>query len=93
MPPASRSAARFVQGAHLSKASAMDFSLVDIGLNLAHDSFDADREAVVAAAIDAGVRHMVVTGSSLEFAPRDRDCSRGPRDVPRDRGRAPTPRA
>jgi len=48
----------------------MDFSLVDIGLNLAHDSFDADREAVVAAAIDAGVRHMVVTGSSLESSRR-----------------------
>jgi TatD DNase family protein len=48
----------------------MDFPLVDIGLNLAHDSFDADRDAVVAAAIDAGVRHMVVTGSSLESSRR-----------------------
>lgn len=41
-------------------------TLVDIGLNLAHDSFDPDREHVIATARDAGVRHMVVTGSTLE---------------------------
>src|SRR5262245_56718980 len=40
--------------------------LVDIGLNLTHDSFDHDRDHVVAAARDAGVRHMVLTGSTLE---------------------------
>jgi TatD DNase family protein len=40
--------------------------LVDIGLNLGHDSFDHDREAVVDAARAAGVRHMVITGSTLE---------------------------
>lgn len=39
--------------------------LVDIGLNLAHDSFGPDRHEVVQAALDAGVSHMVVTGSSL----------------------------
>jgi TatD DNase family protein len=39
--------------------------LVDIGLNLGHDSFDHDRDRVVAAARQAGVRHMVITGSSL----------------------------
>jgi TatD DNase family protein len=39
--------------------------LVDIGLNLAHDSFDPDRDAVVAAAVHAGVGWMVVTGSTL----------------------------
>jgi len=48
----------------------MNFSLVDIGLNLAHDSFDADREAVVAAAVEAGVQRMVVTGSSLDSSQR-----------------------
>jgi TatD DNase family protein len=37
--------------------------LVDIGLNLAHDSFDDDREAVIERAIDAGVTRMVLTGS------------------------------
>ena len=40
--------------------------LVDIGLNLGHDSFDRDRDEVVAAALRAGVGHMVVTGSTLE---------------------------
>jgi len=43
----------------------MTFSLVDIGLNLAHDSFDHDRDTVVAAAVAAGVGHMVITGSTL----------------------------
>jgi TatD DNase family protein len=43
----------------------MTLPLVDIGLNLAHDSFDHDRDHVVATAIAAGVHHMVVTGSSL----------------------------
>ena len=41
-------------------------TLVDIGLNLAHDSFDHDRDAVVAAATAVGVDHMVITGSTLE---------------------------
>jgi len=41
-------------------------SIVDIGLNLTHDSFDHDRDAVVAAAQAAGVTHMVITGSTLE---------------------------
>lgn len=43
----------------------MTLTLVDIGLNLAHDSFDHDRDAVVARAVDSGVRHMVITGSTL----------------------------
>jgi TatD DNase family protein len=41
-------------------------TLVDIGLNLAHASFDHDRDHVVATARAAGVRHMVITGSTLE---------------------------
>ena len=44
----------------------MQPALVDIGANLAHDSFDADRDAVLARAIDAGVAAMVVTGSTLD---------------------------
>lgn len=40
--------------------------LIDIGINLAHDSFDADRDAVLARAREAGVVQMVVTGSSEE---------------------------
>jgi len=41
-------------------------SLIDIGINLAHDSFNADREAVIARAVAAGVTQMMVTGSSGE---------------------------
>jgi TatD DNase family protein len=40
-------------------------ALVDIGLNLAHDNFDRDRDHVVATAVAAGVQHMVITGSTL----------------------------
>jgi TatD DNase family protein len=38
-------------------------SLIDIGINLAHDSFDSDRDAVIARAADVGVTRMIVTGS------------------------------
>jgi TatD DNase family protein len=41
-------------------------TLVDIGLNLAHDSFDHDRDHVVSSAVAVGVRHMVITGSTLD---------------------------
>jgi len=40
-------------------------ALVDIGLNLTHDSFDADRDAVLSRAQDAGVAHFIVTGTSV----------------------------
>ena len=40
-------------------------SLVDIGVNLAHDSFDSDRAEVIARARAAGVERMIVTGSTL----------------------------
>ena len=38
--------------------------LVDIGANLTHDSFDADRDEVIERAFAAGVTRMVLTGSS-----------------------------
>jgi TatD DNase family protein len=38
--------------------------VIDIGINLAHDSFDADRDEVIARALAAGVTQMIVTGSS-----------------------------
>ncbi len=41
-------------------------NLVDIGVNLAHDSFDADRAAVLERAREAGVTRMIVTGSTLQ---------------------------
>jgi TatD DNase family protein len=43
----------------------MSFALTDIGLNLTHDSFDHDRETVIAQAVAAGVTHMVITGATL----------------------------
>ncbi|WP_366514951.1 TatD family hydrolase [Solimonas terrae] len=44
--------------------------LIDIGANLAHDSFDADLDAVLGRARDAGVAQIVVTGSSLDSSAR-----------------------
>ena len=38
--------------------------LIDIGLNLTHDSFDSDRDAVMARARAAGVVQMILTGAS-----------------------------
>lgn len=43
----------------------MAAALVDIGANLTHDSFDLDREAVIARALAAGVRRIIVTGADL----------------------------
>jgi TatD DNase family protein len=42
----------------------MNNSLIDIGANLAHDSFDDDREDVLRRAAEAGVTRIIVTGSS-----------------------------
>ncbi|MEQ9563776.1 MAG: TatD family hydrolase [Woeseiaceae bacterium] len=41
-------------------------SLVDIGANLTHDSFDADRNEVIRRAREAGVDCMIITGSSAQ---------------------------
>jgi TatD DNase family protein len=40
-------------------------ALVDIGINLTHDSYDGDRDAVIARARAAGVVQMLVTGATL----------------------------
>ena len=40
--------------------------LIDIGVNLADASFDADRDAVIRRAAAAGVGQMIVTGTGLE---------------------------
>lgn len=42
----------------------MTYPIIDIGANLAHDSFDDDRDDVLRRASAAGVTHMIVTGSS-----------------------------
>lgn len=39
--------------------------LIDIGVNLTHDSYDADREAVIDGASTVGVSRMIVTGTSV----------------------------
>lgn len=44
----------------------MSLSLIDIGANIAHDSFDEDRTGMMQRAADAGVDRIVVTGSSDE---------------------------
>ena len=44
--------------------------MIDIGANLTHDSFDRDREAVLARARAAGVTRMIVTGASREHSPK-----------------------
>jgi TatD DNase family protein len=43
----------------------MTSELIDIGANLTHSSFSADREAVLKRAHDAGVRRLIVTGADL----------------------------
>ena len=40
-------------------------ALIDIGINLGHDSYDPDRDAVLARARAAGVAQMLVTGATL----------------------------
>lgn len=42
----------------------MALEIIDIGANLAHDSFDDDRGEMMQRAADAGVFRMIVTGSS-----------------------------
>ena len=41
-------------------------SLIDIGVNLAHDSYDDDRGAVIERAFGAGVSQLIITGATLE---------------------------
>jgi TatD DNase family protein len=50
--------------APVTPASA-DAPLIDIGINLTHDSYDGDRDEVIARARAAGVIQMVVTGATL----------------------------
>jgi TatD DNase family protein len=44
--------------------------LIDIGINLAHDGYDADRDAVLERARAAGVVQMIITGSTLASTQR-----------------------
>ena len=50
--------------------------LIDIGLNLSHDSFDRDREAVWQRAVAAGVTRAILTGASREHSPKALELAR-----------------
>lgn len=39
--------------------------MIDIGANLTHESFNKDRSDVIQAAVDGGVKTMIVTGSNM----------------------------
>lgn len=54
----------------------MGMQLIDIGVNLTHDSFDHDRDAVMQRARDAGVARMIVTGASREHSPKALELAR-----------------
>jgi TatD DNase family protein len=43
----------------------MKIALIDIGSNLTHDSFTADRDAVIARALEAGVWRQIITGADM----------------------------
>src|SRR5574337_1465865 len=50
-------------------------TLIDIGANLTHDSFDADRDEVIRRAQAAGVHQFIVTGSDVEHSRKALDLS------------------
>ncbi|HEX2139268.1 MAG TPA: TatD family hydrolase [Woeseiaceae bacterium] len=49
--------------------------LVDIGANLTHDSFDADRDEVIGRAAECGVTRLIVTGSTVEASEQAADLA------------------
>ena len=51
--------------------------LVDVGANLAHDSFDDDRAAVLERALAVGVTRLIVTGSSVESSLQAAELAEG----------------
>jgi TatD DNase family protein len=55
---------------------AAPLTLIDIGINLGHDSYDSDRDAVVARADAAGVLQMMVTGASVEGSKKALELAR-----------------
>ena len=55
------------------------YGIIDIGANLAHRSFQADRKEVIARALAAGVTSMIITGSSV---PKSQEAQRIAREYP-----------
>ena len=49
--------------------------MIDIGANLTHDSFDADRSEVIEQARQVGVEAFVITGSDAQCSQRARDLA------------------
>jgi TatD DNase family protein len=49
--------------------------IIDIGVNLEHDSFDADRKEVINRAVACGVTTMIVTGSNRQSSIRARELT------------------
>ncbi|MGQ0501409.1 MAG: TatD family hydrolase [Panacagrimonas sp.] len=50
--------------------------MIDIGANLAHESFDADRAAVLERAWSAGLEAIIITGSSMPGSARALELAR-----------------
>jgi TatD DNase family protein len=51
-------------------------TLIDIGINLGHDSYDVDRDSVIARAAAVGVTQMMVTGASVAGSRRAIEIAR-----------------
>jgi TatD DNase family protein len=60
----------------ITSSTAAAAPLIDIGINLAHDSYDADRGEVLERARGAGVVQMIITGSSGPSTHRAIELSR-----------------
>jgi TatD DNase family protein len=59
----------------VDRGSRRIMELVDIGANLTHDSFDADRDEVIARAAERGVTRLIVTGSTVDASAQAADLA------------------
>jgi TatD DNase family protein len=50
----------------MTTSAAAPVELIDIGVNLTHDSFDRDRDEVIRAAAASGVTRLICTGTDVE---------------------------
>lgn len=65
-----------VQQTVMSEAETLLPPLIDIGANLGHDSFAPDLDLVMQRALDVGIVHMIVTGTSLHATQRALEIAR-----------------
>jgi len=54
----------------------MGMELVDIGINLTHRSFDHDRDEVIARGVRAGVKTLIITGTTVRDSQRAAELTR-----------------